>query len=87
MTESDFAKIKFRMVLHLNAQSAHICTYASVGHDPAILICVRTLVKEDGSYGRVCRRYRVRGGGVYKTKKKFLDAMTAYEEECKLKLE
>lgn len=79
MTESDFSKIRFRKVSHLNMGTQHACTYESVDHEPTIWICVHTRVKEDGTFGRAFAHYRF-NDKVYKTKKKFLEAMTAYEE-------
>lgn len=80
MTESDLAKIKFRTVSHLNLGTQHACAYESIDHEPKIERCVHTLVKEDGTFGRALAHYRF-NGNVYKTKKKFLEAMTAWEEE------
>lgn len=86
MTESDLAKIKFRMVSHLNMGEQHASSYESVDHEPTIGMCVHTPVKEDGTFGRAFAHYRF-NGKVYKTKNKFLEAMTAFEEERKSKFE
>lgn len=82
MTESDLAKIKFRMVLHLNMGTQHACSYVSVDHEPKIEMCVHTPIKEDGTFGRAFTHYLL-NGTFYKTKKKFLEAMTEFEEERK----
>lgn len=82
MTDSDLAKIKFKFVMSLSGEYEHCITYESVGHIPPIGICVHTPVKKDGSFGRESRHYRF-NGKTYKTKKRFLDAITAFEEERK----
>ena len=84
MTESDLAKIKFKFVMSLSGENEHYTTYESVDHIPPIGFCVHTPVKEDGSFGCGYRHYRF-NGKVYKTKKKFLEAATAFEEERKSK--
>lgn len=86
MTESDLAKIKFKFVMSLSGEYEHYTTYESVDHIPTIGICIHTPVKDDGSFGREYRHYRF-NGKVYKTKKKFLEATTAFEEERKRKFE
>lgn len=84
MTESDLAKIKFKFVMSLSGEYEHYTTYESVDHIPPIGICNHTTVRKDGSFGRGYRHYRFLGK-VYKTKKKFLEAITAFEEERKSK--
>lgn len=64
----------------------HMLSYESVDHIPTIGICIHTPVRKDGSFGREYRHYRF-NGKVYKTKKKFLEAITAFEEERKSKFE
>lgn len=73
--------------MSMSGEYEHMVSYESVDHIPTIGICIHTPVKEDGTFGRQCRRYRFRGGGVYKSKKKFLEAITAFEEERKSKFE
>lgn len=82
MTDQDLAKIKFRMVSHLNMGTQHACTYESVDHEPKIEMCVHTLLRDDDTIGPAFAHYRF-NGNVYKSKKKFLEAMTAWEEENK----
>lgn len=81
MTVQDFAKIKFRMVSHLNMGQQHGTAYESVDYEPKIAMCVHTPVK-DGIFGRAYVHYDF-NGQIYKTKKKFLEAITAFEEEHK----
>lgn len=84
MTDTDLNKIKFKFVMSLSGEYEHYTTYESVDHIPPIGICVHTLVRNDGSFGREYRHYRF-NGKVYKNKKKFLEAITAFEEERKSK--
>lgn len=86
MTESDLAKIKFKCVSHLAMEQEHVLTYESVGHIPKIWIFIHTPVRKDGSFGRQYRYYSF-NGKIYKSKKKFLEAATAFEEERKSKFE
>ena len=86
MTESDLAKIKFRMVSHLNIRTQRTCAYESIDHEPKIAVCMLTPVKEDGTFGRSITHY-IFNGRTYKTKKIFLEAATAFEEERKRKFE
>ena len=86
MTESDLAKIKFKFVMSMSGEYEHYTTYESVDHIPTIGICIHTPVRKDGSFGREYRHYRF-NGKTYKTKKKFLEAITEFEEERKSKFE
>ena len=79
MTESDLAKIKFRMVSHFNFGTEHACSYESTEYRPKITICVHTPVKEDYSFGRAITHYQF-NGKVYKSKKKVLEAVTIFEQ-------
>lgn len=72
--------------MSLSGEYEHYTTYESVGHIPPIGICNHTTVRKDGSFGRGYRHYRF-NGKVYKTKKKFLEAATAFEDERKSKFE
>lgn len=84
MTDQDLAEIKFRKMSHLNLGTQHACTYESVDYEPRISVCVHTPVREDGMYGRAFVHYYL-NGVVYKSKKKFLEAMTELENESKSK--
>lgn len=86
MTDSELAKIKFRFVSSMSGEYEHYTTYESVGYIPTIGICVHTPVNKDGTFGRQQTHYRF-NGKTYKTKNKFLEAMTAFEEERKSKFE
>ena len=81
MTEKELAKVKFRMVGHINTLSFHSCTYAS--EDGRLGFCDYTPVlgEVDGyvyKWGRTTRHYRI-GDKVYKSKKKFLEALKDFE--------
>ena len=84
MTESDLAKIKFKFVMSMSGEYEHMVSYESVGHIPTIGICIHTSVRKDSTFGREYRHYRF-NGKTYKTKKKFLEAITAWEKERKSK--
>lgn len=86
MTEQDLAKIKFKFVMSMTGEYEHMLSYESVGHIPTIGICIHTPVRKDGNFGREYRHYRF-NGKTYKTKKKFLEAMTEFEDERKPKFE
>ena len=86
MTEQDLAKIKFRFVMSMSLSYAHMLSYESVDHIPTIGICIHTQVRKDGTFGREYRHYCF-NGKTYNTKKKFLEAMTEFEEERKSKFE
>lgn len=86
MTEQDLAKIKFKFVMSMSGEYEHMLWYESVDHIPAIEICIHTPVRKDGAFGREYRHYRF-NGKTYTTKKKFLEAMTAFEDERKSNFE
>lgn len=86
MTESDLAKIMFRLVSHVNTKKQHASIRESVGYEPRITLYTRTHVKDNGKFGRTITHY-IFNCKTYKTKKKFLEATTAFEEERKSKLE
>lgn len=82
MTESDLPKIKFRMVSHLSMSFEHVASYVSVENNPMIGMCVHTPIRDDGSFGKAITHYQL-NGKVYKSKKKFLEAVTTFEQEQK----
>ena len=82
MTDQDLAKIKFRFEMSMSGKYEHMLSYESVGHIPTIEVCIHTPVRKDGTFGREYRHYLF-NGKTYKTKKKFLEAMTAFEDERK----
>lgn len=60
------------MVSHLAMEHEHAATYTNEVY--GISICVHTKKKDDFSFGRSYTHYMYRGV-VYKSKKKFLDAI------------
>lgn len=79
MTDQDLAKIKFKCVSHVNMGHEHVCTYESIDHNPTIIIRNRTKLRKSGVFGKPSVRYMF-NGKTYQSKKKFLEAMTAWEE-------
>ena len=67
------------MTGHLAMAEEHCCSYSS--EDGRLGICVHTKVNEDAfgyrNFGRSYRHYRV-DGKVYKSKKKFLEALADF---------
>ena len=86
MTEQDLAKIKFCMASHINMTNKHTCIYESVDYWPKIIICYTAQLRKSGVYGKWCIRYTF-NGRTYQNKKKFLEAMTEFEEERKSKFD
>lgn len=86
MTESDFAKLKFRRVAHLNMEHEHAMTYESVDYVPPIGMCIHTPALKDGTRGEPYTHYSF-NGKVYESNEEFLEAVTAFEEERKSKFE
>lgn len=82
MTEQDFYKIMFRFVSHVYMEHHQATIRESVNYEPSITVYTRTYVKDNGKFGRTVIHYLF-NNKVYKTKKKFLKAMTAWEEENK----
>lgn len=82
MTESDLAKIMFRFVSHVYTEHSRATVRESVDYEPRITLYMRTHVKDNGRFGSTIIHY-IFNGNVYKTKKKFLEAVTAWEEENK----
>ena len=72
--------------MSMSGKYEHMLSYESVDHIPTIGICIRTPVRKDGTFGREYRDYLF-NGKTYKTKKEFLEAATAFEEERKSKFE
>ena len=86
MTESDLAMIKFKFVMSMSGVYEHMVSYESVDHIPTIGVCIHTPVRKDDAFGREYRHYLL-NGKTYTTKKKFLEAMTAFEDERKSNFE
>lgn len=82
MTEQELAKVKFHMVGHASFANEHTCTYQS--EDGRLGFCDHTPVLSDfggiREFGRPTRHYRI-DDKVYKSKKKFLEALKDFNPE------
>lgn len=79
MTEEELNKIPFHMTGHMSMAHEHTCAYADESGD--LGFCDHTKVKGDGEYGefgRTYRHYRIKGK-IYKSYKKFLEALKDYD--------
>lgn len=72
MTIEELEKIPFRFVSHLNMEGEHCTTYVS--YDGRIGFCDHQPYKDDEPHGKPYRHWMVLGK-VYKSKKKFLEAI------------
>lgn len=73
MTIEELEKVKFHFVSHLSMVDMHITTYVS--DDGRIGFSDHVRYKNDQPTGRSYRDYMI-DGKVYKSKKKFLEALT-----------
>lgn len=83
MTEEEFSKVKFRMDGHIALEYEHICSYQN--EDGRLGYCDHTPKKEDGTFGKGYRHYRI-DDKVYKTRAKFLEALKDFNPTVKLVL-
>ena len=72
MTFEEFQKIPFRFVAHINMTDLHITTYVSDDRRFSYSSYVR--FRDGHPYGRSIRHYCI-GMKVFKTKKKFIEAL------------
>lgn len=72
MTKEELAKLPFRMVSHMAAEDYHVATY--MNDEYGIVVCKQTKVKNELEFGRSTVHY-MHNGKVYKSKKKFLEAV------------
>ena len=75
MTEEEFKKVPFRFVGSLSMAEEHAMTYSS--KDEHLGFCVHTKTNRYGGFGRSYTHWRI-GNVVYKSKKKFLEALKDY---------
>ena len=75
MTEEELSNIPLYSVIHLSTEHEHCTTYAS--EDNKIRMCVHVPYKDGVPYGRSYTHYML-NGKVYKSKKKFLEALKNY---------
>lgn len=76
MTQKELNKIPFRFIGSLALEYEHCLSYISV--DGRIGFCDHTKRNEDGTFGRSYRHYQI-DGNIYKTKKKFLEALKDFK--------
>lgn len=76
MTWEEFTKIPMRFENHISGADAHIATYCSTDYRFGIMIITKVLADWGGFrvFGRAHRYYRI-GNEVYKSKKKFVEAL------------
>lgn len=84
MTWEEFEKQEFRMTSHCSMAAEHTATYVS--KNGRLGYCVHTPVLDDiggiQRYGKSRLHYRI-DGKVYKSKKKFIEALADYRENVK----
>ena len=78
MTIEELEKIPFHFVSHLSMPDEHTTTYVS--DDNRIGFCVHVPFKYGKPHGRTYRHYMI-DGKVYKSKKKFIEALKDYNQE------
>ena len=74
MTIEELEKVKFHFVAHMSMEDEHTTTYAS--EDNRLGICDHAIYKDGRPY-RSYRHYWL-NGKVYKSKKKFIEALKDY---------
>ena len=72
MSIEELSKIPFHMVAHMAMEDEHTCSYSS--DDGRLGFCDHTPKKDDFTFGRSYRHWRI-DSKVYKSKKKFLEAL------------
>lgn len=80
MTIEELDKVPFRFHSHMNLADEHTTTYFS--EDQRIGFCDHVPYKDGQPHGRSYRHYWL-DGKVYKTKKKFLEALKDFDPSKK----
>lgn len=75
MTEQELSKIPFRCVCHLALKDEHIATYSD--ESGRLGFSVTTPKKDEFTFGKGRTHYRI-DGKIYKSKKKFLEALKGF---------
>ena len=75
MTEEELKKVPFRETCHMSMEDEHTTTYFS--EDGKIGFCNHVPFKNGEPHGRSYRHYWL-NGKVYKSKKKFIEALKDY---------
>lgn len=76
MTPEELSKIPFRCVCHASWEHEHTMTYLS--EDGRLGFCMHTPKLKNGSFGKGRTHYQI-DGKVYKSKKKFLEALKDFK--------
>lgn len=76
MTREELQKVPFRFVGHMSTDKMHFLTYSS--EDGLLGYCDRTPKLKHGQYGKTRRHWRI-GGKVYKSEKKFFEALAKWK--------
>lgn len=77
MTYEEFEKIPMQFVAHMSMDDEHTVTYASP--NGRLSVCTHTPVLKYGNFGKPYKHYRI-DKKVYKSKKKFVEALENYHE-------
>ena len=75
MTLKQLKKVPFHLVDSLSMANEHIVTYAS--SDGHIGFCIHTPKKNDFTFGKPFRTYRI-GSNIYETWEAFIEALKTY---------
>jgi hypothetical protein len=75
MTELELSRVPFKCVCSASWEHEHTLTYSS--SDGRLGFCMHTPKKSDGSFGKGRTHYRI-DKKVYKSKKKFLEALVDF---------
>ncbi len=78
MTEDELSKVPFHAVGSLSMEDEHCITYSS--RDGRLGFCVHTKKIDEFTFGRSRRHWRI-DTKVYKSKKKFLEALEDFHPE------
>lgn len=78
MTYEEFKKIPMQFVAHMSMADEHTLTYAS--HDGRLSVCIHTPVLKYGDFGKPYKHYRI-DKKIYKSEKKFIEALADYDEK------
>ena len=76
MTKEELAKVPFKCVSHMNGEHENCLTYMNEEYDFGM--CVHTLKKENGGFGKRYTHYRF-GNKVAKSLTKFLEMIKDVE--------
>ena len=76
MTKEELQKVPFRFVGHMSTEKMHYLTYSS--EDGLLGFSDCTPILKHGQFGKTRRHWRI-GGKVYKSEKKFFEALAKWK--------